>query len=157
MITRPLDLSSRLSPPPRDLDVMFWVNVGVIVLFFSLLGSRFVLGTGLLIGGDRSGAVELPQAANVTQTAVELVVGYRRDDMILFEGGIYDLRELRPLLRDYVQKHPGGTMLVQAEKQVTLQDLARLVDMAKEVGFENVLLATDRPAARGGGLVEVKN
>lgn len=157
MITRPLDLSSRLSPPPRDLDVMFWVNVGVIVLFFSLLGSRFVLASGLLIGGDRSGAVELPRSASVTQAAVELVVGYRRDNMILFEGGIYDLRELRPLLRDYAQKHPGGTMLVQAERQVTLQDLARLADVAIDVGFRNVLLATERPTAQGGGLVEIKN
>ena len=50
MITRPLDLQSRLSAPPRDLDFFAWVNVAVIALFFGLLGSRFVLAPGLPVG-----------------------------------------------------------------------------------------------------------
>ena len=47
MITRPLDLASRLRPPPRSFDSLFFVNVGVIALFFFVFGSRFVLAPGL--------------------------------------------------------------------------------------------------------------
>ena len=43
MITRPLDLAAKLRPPPRSFDALFWVNVGVVVGFFALFGSRFVL------------------------------------------------------------------------------------------------------------------
>ena len=46
MITRPLDLASRLRPPPRNFDVFFYVNLGLMVLAFTVLGSRFVLAPG---------------------------------------------------------------------------------------------------------------
>jgi len=64
MITRPLELSSRLRVAPRSFDALFWVNVGALVLFFGLFGSRFVLAPGLGVdfylpelGGARGGAV----------------------------------------------------------------------------------------------------
>src|SRR6476620_1297046 len=47
MITRPLDLASKLRPEPRSMDAVFFVNAGLLVLFFSLFGSRFVLAPGL--------------------------------------------------------------------------------------------------------------
>lgn len=47
MITRPLELSSRLRPEPRTFDWLFYINGGLIVLFFSLFGSQFVLAPGL--------------------------------------------------------------------------------------------------------------
>ena len=47
MITRPLDLASKLRTEQRSLDALFWVNVGILVLFFTLFGSRFVLAAGL--------------------------------------------------------------------------------------------------------------
>jgi hypothetical protein len=40
MITRPLDIASHLSPPPRSFDVLFYVNVGALAVFFFLFGSR---------------------------------------------------------------------------------------------------------------------
>ena len=50
MITHPLDLASRLRPPPRSFDALFLVNGGLIILFFFLFGSRFVLAPGLGVG-----------------------------------------------------------------------------------------------------------
>ena len=67
MITRPLELETRLSPPPRDLDFVAWVNVGVIVLFFSLLGSSFVLPPGQLFGVDGQNAMVLPHIAGTSE------------------------------------------------------------------------------------------
>ena len=47
MITRPLDVASKLRPEPRNFDVLFYVNAGLIALFFTLCGSRFILAPGL--------------------------------------------------------------------------------------------------------------
>ena len=47
MITRPLDLAAKLRPEPRRFDALFYVNVGVLALFFLVFGSRFVLAPGL--------------------------------------------------------------------------------------------------------------
>lgn len=148
MITRPLELESRMSPPLRDLDFVAWVNVGVIVLFFGLLGSRFVLAPGLTVGvGDQPGTVILPSLGLASQGAgaVSVVVSYRSDNLILFEGGMYTLSELRKHMEGYVQKHPGAVMLVRMDRQVTAQALVDLCEMARGVGFANVLLAAEPP------------
>src|SRR4051812_50199863 len=92
MITRPLELESRLSPPPRDLDFFAWVNVGLIALFFTLLGSRFVLAPGLLVG---SADFRLPatQGLQAFPTA-SVVVSYRQDERIVFAGGFFQTASL---------------------------------------------------------------
>lgn len=145
MITRPLDLESRMSPPPRDFNAVAWVNVGLIVLFFTLLGSRFVLATGVLVGVGEAGAIELPSVnpASASTAATSVVVSYRRDNVILFEGGMYSLAELRKHMEAYTRSNPGSVMLVRADKQVSNQALADLFAMAGAVGFKNVLLAAE--------------
>jgi biopolymer transport protein ExbD len=145
MITRPLDLESRMSPPPRDFNAAAWVNVVLIVFFFSLLGSRFVLATGVLVGVGEVGVIELPSVspAAASTVATSVVVSYRRDNVILFEGGKYSLAELRKHMADYTKKNPGSVMLVRADKQVSSQALADLFAMAGAVGFSNVLLAAE--------------
>jgi biopolymer transport protein ExbD len=147
MITRPLELESRMSPPPRDLDFVAWVNVGVIVLFFSLLGSRFVLAPGLLVGVGEAGVIELPtmNPASISQVATSVVVSYRRDNVILFEGGMYTLTELRKHMEVYTKSNPHAVMLVHADKQVSTQAIADLCAMAGAAGFDKVLLAGGPP------------
>lgn len=140
MITRPFDLESRLSPPPRDFTAVAWVNVGVIALFFSLLGSRFVLAPGLLV---ELAAVD---PASIDRVATSVVVTYRRDNVILFENGMYTLAELRAPLAAYAKKHPGSVLQVNPDKEVSFQALSDLGAMAGSVGFANMLLAGGQPA-----------
>ncbi|HTL68576.1 MAG TPA: biopolymer transporter ExbD [Lacunisphaera sp.] len=144
MITRPLDLEARLSPPPRDLDFVGWVNVGAIVLFFSLLGSRFVLTPGLEVGIRNDGLV-LPQGPVPVENlgAASVVLSYRRENVILFEGGIYSLAELQKQLAGYAKRHPGAIMLVQADREVSVQNVLDLIVMARGAGFANVMLAAE--------------
>jgi len=155
MLTSPLQLQSKLSPPPRDMDLMFWVNVGAVALFFGLLGSRFVLAPGMpmQVGGGASPALELPQSAATAPSAASVVVSYRRDNMVLFEGGIYELRELRGPLEAYAKKHPGAVMLVRADKQVSMQGFLDLCDLARAAGFVSVLVAAEPHANDGTNAV----
>ena len=146
MITRPLELESRLSPPPRDLDFVAWVNVAVIVLFFCLLGSDFVLKPGLVVGVGGKGAIELPAVDPATANeglggVKSVVVSYRRDNVILFEGGMYSLAELRKQFEGYAKSHPGSVLLVHFDRQVSMQAFVDLSAMARSVGFANVLVA----------------
>jgi biopolymer transport protein ExbD len=147
VITQPLELQSRLSPPPRDLDFFAWVNVGLIALFFVLLGSRFVLVPGVPIGVDGDAGLALPAVAGAAQNAApaSVVVSCRRDNVILFEGGMYTLSELRKHMKGYVDRHPGATMLVRIDRQVSTQALLDLCEMAREVGFASVVVAAEQP------------
>jgi biopolymer transport protein ExbD len=148
MITQPLELQSRLSPAPRDLDFFAWVNVGLIVVFFGLLGSRFVLAPGMPIGVDGDATVALPEVAGANEAAgpASVVVSYRRDNVILFEGGMYTLPELKKQMEAYTKKHPHAVMLVRADRQVSMQAFLDLCEMARQVGFANVLAAAEQTA-----------
>lgn len=143
MITRPLELQSKLSPPPRDLDVVFWVNVGAVCLFFGLLGSRFILAPGMPVGVSAVPELVLPQVGVAQPGAASVVVSYRRDNMILFEGGIYEFANFRPVLEAYAKAHPGAAMLVRVDKQVSMQGFLDLCDLARAAGFANVLVAAE--------------
>lgn len=143
MITQPLELAGKLRTPPRDLDVFFWANGALIVLFFALLGSRFVLAPGVPMKVGGSAELELPQIDSVAQGAASVVVSYRRDEMLLFEGGIHDIREIRAKLAEYAKAHPGAVLLVRVDKQVSMQGFLALCDLAREVGFANVLVAAE--------------
>ena len=144
MITRPLELEARLSPAPRDLDFVAWVNAGVIVLFFSLLGSSFVLPPGL--------PIDLPYAAGGSERsgASSVVVTYRRDNVILFEGGMYTLTELKKHMESYTKNHTGAVMIVRADRQVSMQQFLDLCEMARAVGFANVLVAAEPQTPEDG-------
>lgn len=150
MITRPLDLQSRLAPPPRDWDVVFWVTVAGICLFFALLGSRFVLAPGLPIGVNTPAQLELPQVGQTQHGAASVVVSYRRDNMILFEGGIYEFANFRGVLERYASAHPGSSMLVRVDKQVSMQGFLELCDLARAAGFANVFVAAEPAPAETG-------
>ena len=149
MITRPLDLESHLSKEPRDFDVMFWVNVGAIVLLFTLLGSRFVLAPSLAVSvNGEASDLALPEVSPGSQSvaAASVVVSYRRDNVLLFEGGMYSLPELRKQMNHYMKTHPGAVLLVRADRQVSMQAFLDLCEMARQEGFSNVLVAAEPQA-----------
>jgi hypothetical protein len=153
MITRPLDLQSKLSAPPRDADFLFWLNVGAVALFFALLGSPFILLPGERFDLGKADSFILPQTSSATQGPASVVVSYRRDNMVLFEGGIYELRELSAPMEKYARKHPGATLLVRVDKQVSVQGLLDLFDLAKKAGFAHALLAAEQRPDDNAALV----
>jgi hypothetical protein len=79
MIARPLDLASRLRPPPQGMGTLHYVNVGLLVVFFGAFGSRFVLAPGL--GVD----FQLPQLAGAQAGAAQAtdVISVLRSGQIL--------------------------------------------------------------------------
>ncbi len=140
MITRPLDLSSRLRPPSRSMDVWFVANVGVIALFFSVFGSRFVLSPGLATDF----ALPVAQAGQLTAVPTDVVIAVKGTDMALAEGAVLDFAALENWLVERVGERPGLSLLVQAGAAVTTGDLAQIHAMAARAGFARVLVAAER-------------
>ncbi len=144
MITRPLDLSSRLKPPPRSFESLFYVNGGLIVLFFVLFGSRFVLSPGL--GVDFK--VPVMAAAMDGAASTDVVIAIKGADMAFVEGAKVNFTGLRHYLIERAQAHPGLRLLVQADAALTTRDLAEVYDMARMAGFASVQIAAEPPPVR---------
>lgn len=144
MITRPLDLASRLRPAPRGLDALFYVNVGAVALFFVLFGSRFVLAPGLAVD------FALPQVAGagVATRITDLVIAVPASDMAVVDGAVLDFKALSAWMKERGATGEGRRLrlLVQASASLPARDITTIYALAAEAGFAGVLIATDRPA-----------
>ena len=144
MIARPLDLARRLRAEPRDLDAIFYVNVGVLALFFTLFGSRFVLAPGL--GLD----FELPQVEGAREGAAPTTcyISVLRTGQIFTDDGLFNLAQLQDWLNAQAKLYRRPSLLIRASAGVPLSSLSRIFDLAHRAGFRVVVGAED-PAAAG--------
>jgi biopolymer transport protein ExbD len=147
MIVRPLDLVSRLRPEPRDFDAIFYVNVGVLALFFTLFGSRFVLAPGL--GLD----FELPQVAGVREGAgpTTCYISVLRTGQVFTDDGLFNLAQLQDWLNTQARRYRRPSLLIRASAGVPLSTLSRIFDLAHKAGFRVVVGAEDPAAAGAAG------
>lgn len=147
MITRPLDLASRLRPEPRGFDALFYVNVGLLGFFFAVLGSRFVLAPGL--GVD----FQLPRLAGAAEGASQTlcVIRVLRSGQIVTDDGLLDLGQLRGWLKDRARRDRDRepTLLILASDGLTLSGLAEIQTAAHDAKFRVVMGAEEAGPAPG--------
>ena len=137
MISRPLDLAARLRPPPRSFDALFYVNAGMLALFFALFGSRFVLAPGF---------TALPAIAGSTANARTAThhITVHGDRQILAGDGLRDAAGLREwLARQAASARQPPVLLVQARVGVGFDLIARITSDAHAAGFEVQLAAVE--------------
>ena len=145
MITRPLELAARLRPAPRNTDALFLVNGALLVLFFFVFGSRFVLAPGL--GVD----FRLPEMANALAGAAPtlVVISLPRSDMVLVEDSRLNYEQLRTWLEKRAAREKGLALLVRADRRVPLEDMGKIAEMAGRAGFTGGVQWAMEPAAPG--------
>jgi biopolymer transport protein ExbD len=141
MITRPLDLASRLRRAPRSFDWVFLVNGGLIVLFFGIFGSRYVLSPGL--GVD----FELPRvdAGTLDIRPTTHVITVVSAGQIFAGDGVRNVHELRQWLLEQAHTAQHPSLLVRTKADVPAGLLANIVATARSAGF-TVTWAADEPA-----------
>ncbi len=129
MVTRPLELSSRLRPMPRNFDVLFYVNGALIAVFFLMFGSRFVLSPG----------ITLPVRKNVAASAIATtgVVSIKASGQVFVDRlGLINLEQLRSWLLQRGKVHPGTAFLLCADAGTPMQVLSEIHEMADQAGLE---------------------
>jgi biopolymer transport protein ExbD len=139
LITRPLDLASHLTPPPRGWDALFYVNVGLIGLFFTLFASRYVLSPGLVL-------TTMP-AAQQDKVSTTHFITVRASGQIYAGPGLLSLPQLGKWLQDQAVTTDQPSLLVLAHADVTLPELTEIINTARQAGFK-VVLAEDQPAGK---------
>jgi biopolymer transport protein ExbD len=146
MITRPLDLASRLRPEPRNFDALFYVNTVSLVLFFALFGSPFVLAPGL--GVD----FRLPTAAgaNANAKAPTHVISVLGSGQILTGHGVRKIEELDTWFAEQVKGVKEPLLLVRGDGEVPTAVMALISGSAKRAGFVDVLWAAVETPDRAG-------
>jgi biopolymer transport protein ExbD len=135
MITRPLDLAAKLRPEPRNFDFLFLVNGGLIVLFFFLFGSRFVLAPGL--GLDFQLPVLPGSALSAAQTTHNISITRGGMMLVADEGhmGQITLPRLRDWLKEQAKETKNPVLLIRSDAGVEASVLSDVTAAACQSGF----------------------
>jgi biopolymer transport protein ExbD len=142
MITRPLDLAAKLRPEPRNFDWLFFVNAGLIVLFFSVFGSRFVLAPGI------AAEFRLPEAEGAAANArpTTHMVDVSSSGTVLTEDGQRSMTEFKEWLRVQATATKNPVLLVRTDsRNVPVSVITEITSAARPLGFQ-ILIAADEPA-----------
>jgi len=143
MITRPLDLAARLQPEPRNFDAFFFVNVGLVALFFTVAGSRFVVSPGIDLPVMPGGPVNGIRATTVLTV--------RASGQLLTDGGLLPDTQLKLWLEAEAKAGPRPVLLIEADRRAATGEITRIQGLARRAGFSQVLLAIDEPVSTDGG------
>ncbi len=135
-LTRPLGLESRLTPPDRGLDFVPLLNVLLLGLLFSLLGSRFVFPPGMSVELPRSTQAALPGLPAVA------VLTARSDNVFLYNGRIHSLDTLTAALQDS-RPERDAVLLLRLSREVTMQAFLQVCEAARRAGFSQVQIAAE--------------
>ena len=141
MIARPLDLASRLRPPPHGSGSLHYVNVGLLGLFFALFGSRFVLAPG--VGVDFQ-LPQLPGAQSGAAQTTDVISVLRSGQIFTSDEGLVDVGQLKLWLKARSGRDAHPTLLVRASSGVTLAELIEIEGAAHDSGFKVLLGAEER-------------
>jgi biopolymer transport protein ExbD len=150
MTTRPLDLASKLRPPPANFDWLFLVNVGLIALFFGLFGSPFVRAPSLGVN------FRLPEMIGTDPQPATHFLNVTDSGQILVVDGSLNMEQLNAWLATQaaelkLQKHPApAVLLVRASANVPAYVLTEIFGMAQKAGFavrQGVEESKDTPRA----------
>lgn len=146
MITRPLELASKLRPEPRNFDFIFLINAGLIVFFFSLFGSRFVLAPGL------TEDFHLPTMPGVEEGAAPTThtINLGRGGLILINGGKVGLPQLREWLAEEAKTTKQPSLRVILDAETAFGEMVAVRSAAHDAGFVRVVWAVANPAATEG-------
>ena len=142
MITRPLELASKLRPEPRSFDWLFFVNAGLLVLFFSLFGSRFVLAPGLGVEFQLPTVADANLAARPATHHITVV----NTGLILAGDGPRNRQQLREWLVAEAKKEKQPSLLVLGNQNIPLSVVMEIASLAKAAGFAEVRIATSDSA-----------
>jgi biopolymer transport protein ExbD len=145
VITRPLDLASRLQAEPRNFDLLFYVNGGLIMIFFMIFGSRFVLAPGM--------DIVLPQVAGARAgaAATTCYISVQDSGQIYTPDGMRSLAQLQDWLKTRARETRQPSLLIRASQHVAMNRVTEISGMAYKNGFVNVIVAADEPGAAEAG------
>jgi len=148
MVTRPLDLLARLRRPASSSDWLYFVNVGLIGLFFVLFYSKHVIAPGVVVQNSTSKrGLRLPSVPQAVELGgqVGLVVRVTTKNLVYTEDGKYTFTEFQSWLQSRTETNRSQRLLVIADDSVSLNDFTAIFDAATEAGFSVQFAAEPAP------------
>lgn len=106
------------------------------LLIFFLITTTFVQNPGI--------DVELPKASAepAKNDPESVIIGITSEGRVVHEGRAVSLEELRERLAAHHQQRPKALVIIQADTETSHGKVVEVMDLARQVGFEALAIAT---------------
>ncbi len=112
-------------------------DIVLLLLIFFLLTSQFVINNGVQIN--------LPKTSNLEKSNVSpLIISINKKSEIFIKGRKVQISELENKLKKVYKKKTNNNILIQADKDVSLEIVIKVIDIAKGVGIEKFTIQTEK-------------
>lgn len=137
-----IDIHSKVLKDGFSLSVFAVFDLLLIALMFTLLSSKFVLSTGIVL--DVQDRIVLPTVdesvlSKASTTESIGILNLREGGMIIYDGKIYSLETFKIFMESYKAK--SEVLLVKADAGVHSQILIDVASCAKLAGFKKIQIA----------------
>lgn len=138
MLSQPLQLERYIrTNPETSLEVVPLVDILVMVVFFGLFGSPFVVPSGVPVD------LELNEDL-VSGIGVTAVLTVKRDNMLLFEGQNLKLGQFEAKAREYLVGKEDAVLLLRLDPDIKVETFFQISGEAKKAGFSKVHVAGEK-------------
>ncbi len=111
-------------------------DIVLLLLIYFMLSSSFIVQPGI--------KVKLPRAASgEVEEGNKINLSISKTEQILLNSEMVRLSELGARLRPLLAQHPDRTVIIRADKELTLDATIRVIDIAKLAGADKFLIATE--------------
>lgn len=121
----------------KEFNFVSMTDMVMLLMIFFLLSSSYVVQPGI--------KVRLPKS-DVTETSSEKAI-----TLTVSRGGAYYLNEERisltalpALLQQKIARSPQQMIIIKADRDVTIQRVIEIMDIAKQVGGDKFMIGTER-------------
>ena len=122
---------------PFRLDLVPMINIVFLLLIFFMLASTTIKSTH---------EVDLPEAqTSELNTKSNVVILITPKGQIEHEGAVVSLDALLPILEEKLRNQKEKTLEIQADKNIEFKLFGNVIDVAKQAGAVDFLLATKSP------------
>lgn len=140
MIVQPFNFTARLKQTSVGFDIVPFIDFCLLLVFFTVLGSRFVVAPGL--------TVNLPAMQAATSDAVPtsrvLTVGeVEGRELIIYDNRVQSLKTLADSFAEHPAAAPGEVLLLRLKRDVSVQLLVQINELAAQAGFSAVQIAAE--------------
>lgn len=140
MIVQPFNFTAQLKQTRVGFDVVPFVDFALILIFFTWMGSSFVLAPGLTVNLP---AMENPNADAVPTSRVLTVGEVEGRELIIFDNRVQTLETLEQSFIDHPPEGRGEVLLLRLQRDVSVQLLVRINELAARAGFAAVQIAAE--------------
>jgi biopolymer transport protein ExbD len=128
----------RSSQSDAELDMTPMLDVVFIMLIFFIVTTSFVKEAGVSVNSPTAQTSE-------SQTQANIFIAITADGEVWIDKRKVDVLTVRSIVSRLHAQNPEGSVVIQADKKASAEQLMKVMDQARLAGISNIAIAAKQP------------